>query len=185
MEYKFIKENLTTVNWNKIKPYRYMDDLLIIYDKTQTLDFLDNMYDNSLTLEKTSKTDTETEFLDIYIRFQENKIETNIYNKTDYYQFKVNRYVHGDSNIHPNVITGTLIGEIIRTQRICSEFSDFCNAYNRIILHFEKNSCNKQDLIKQASKYLINNTHLFRKYNIKVSSMRDINIKLIDESGTH
>lgn len=172
MEFEYITKN-QNIEWNKLKAFRYMDDILIIYDKFINLEFLNDMYDHTLKLERTNEKDHETNFLDLTIRINEVGFSYELYNKTDSYNFHVNRLINQNSFIHSNVIKGTLCGEIKRIQRNCSTKEKFLKHYLHLLRYNIKFNINRDDCINMASKIIINNYYILKKFNITITEIRN------------
>jgi hypothetical protein len=83
-----------------------------------------SIYDNELELEETFAENPYC-FLDLDITLQNGTVKTNIYNKTDAFPFKVNRFGYPDSMVSTNIHSNTVIGQLIRYARICNNTNGF------------------------------------------------------------
>jgi hypothetical protein len=119
MEFTYCKNHTR----NDVLAVRYIDDILTL----NCPDFITkaaNIYNKELKLEETYA-GNHCCFLDLDITVQNGTVKTNIYNKTDAFPFKVNRFGYPDSKVSANIHSNTIIGQLIRYARICNNLSDF------------------------------------------------------------
>lgn len=149
-------------------PFRYMDDLLIVHNYNEN--FIDHIltvvYKNTLSLKKTHISQHKCNYLDISLEVIDNVIETNLYNKTDYFNFKVNRFPHRDSEISINVKGNVIYTETLRIANHCSKFTHFCSKVKELYNILINNGFNKEFIIANILKCLYKNKQIFYKYNI-------------------
>jgi hypothetical protein len=108
---------------NNVVAVRYIDDILTL----NCPDFISKaaiIYDKELKLEETYA-GNQCCFLDLDITLLNSTVKTNIYNKTDAFPFKVNRFGYPDSKVSANIHSNTIIGQLIRYARICNNLNDF------------------------------------------------------------
>ena len=104
--------------------WRYIDDIFFIWtsDEESLTRFIDHMNSFHRTIKFTSEySTTETHFLDVVIRKEENGLTTDLFVKpTDKHQ-----YLHSTS-CHPrHCKTSIAYSQALRLRRICSNDSDF------------------------------------------------------------
>jgi len=114
MEYKYMKRS-GKVNW---RAARYIDDLLVIGVK-DFLNICQDIYGNELKLEVAYQGSVGN-FLDISLQYQHGLPTFGVYNKTDAFNFSVNRFSYPDSFVSNQVHRAIIIGQLIRYARICS-----------------------------------------------------------------
>ena len=108
---------------NNLIAVRYIDDILAL----NCPDFITKaagIYNKELRLEETYA-GNHCCFLDLDIKLQNGTVKTNVYNKTDAFPFKVNRFGYPDSMVSANIHSNTIIGQLIRYARICNNTNDF------------------------------------------------------------
>ena len=106
--------------------FRYIDDILHISNNVRTFENnLKEIYHPSLNIEKTNVSTETTNFLDLNITIKNGTIVYKLYNKTDDYNFRINKYPKYYSNIPIHIIKNTFIAEVIRIHRTCSEYISF------------------------------------------------------------
>jgi hypothetical protein len=119
MEFNYCKNHTR----NNVLAVRYIDDILAL----NCPDFITkaaNIYDKELKLEETYA-GNHCCFLDLDITLNNKTVETNVYNKTDAFPFKVNRFGYPDSKVSTSIHCNTIIGQLIRYARICNNADNF------------------------------------------------------------
>ena len=66
-------------------------------------------------------------FLDLDIKLHNGTIKTTVYNKTDAFPLKVNRFGYPESKVSARIHDNTITGQLIRYARICNNYDDFTN----------------------------------------------------------
>ena len=169
MEYKYIMANQDKFRKFNVRSFRYMDDLLIIYkpDQSQTVENFSDIYDNQLQLEKTNESVHSCNYLDLNITIDNmNKVcITKLYNKTDDYQFKIQKYPHYQSNIPLQIGLNTITGELIRFSRSCSKVEDFLDRADNLIQDYKSNEFPPIVIINRILRVIKNNELIKYKYN--------------------
>ena len=168
MEYKFVMDNQNRYRKNDFLACRYMDDIFVMTDNIDPF-LLDtqNMYDSSLTLEKTSTSDKECNFLDLCLDIHNNRIHHKLYNKTDDYDFVILKYPQAMSNVHCSLALNTIHGEITRFYRCCSSIEDFRTRSIELLQVMMRNRHDKSTVSHKIFKTMISNHLLLRKYSLK------------------
>lgn len=107
-----------------------MNDLLIIhnYDGNFINTALQNVYTNTLKLKKTHKRGHKCKYFDLSPEVNDNRIETNLYNKTDSSYFKLLRF----PTAKPEGLVkkrNTIYTETLRISNTCSKCEHFCQKF--------------------------------------------------------
>lgn len=126
LEYEFLKCN-PQLQYQLRHTCRYIDDIVNI-SKVNFMSIAENIYPNSIRLEKTNTSERETAFLDLNMKIKEDYAQSTpnynltfkIYDKRDDFKFKIRKFPVAQSNISTNIIRNVLTGQIIRATRICS-----------------------------------------------------------------
>lgn len=114
------------------------------------------MYSYILKLEQTNNCKHSGNFLDVNIKLNDDNLETQLYNKTDDYNFRICRFPHNDSNIHVKIANNTLEGEMIRYLRSCPKLDDFILRFGSMLNEFKLNQHSPLFIKKQALKLTLN-----------------------------
>ena len=80
---------------------RYLDDLLNI-DNVHSEQMVHRIYPAELQLNKANTSDTEADFLDLYLSVHNDTVSTKIYNKLDDFDFVNFPYLDGDVPRRPS-----------------------------------------------------------------------------------
>ncbi|KAK6062260.1 hypothetical protein COOONC_00067, partial [Cooperia oncophora] len=102
----------------QMKPFRYMDDILIIYNRN-TQSILDELNDD------THENEYKCNYLDQEIDIVTNKMYAKMYNKTDTFGFSIKRFPNFTTNVSNRIKVDTIHSEILRIARTCSNALDF------------------------------------------------------------
>ena len=156
MEFEFCNKKENKIKLKGLNnAYRYADDIDVLSSKTFDFEKIaQEIYHKSLTLEKTNKLNTKTQFLDIEMEIQNNKFNTKLYNKTNDYHFEVIRYSNYNSNT-PQIFKNNIIaGEVLRIARLSSNEKNFNEGYQNIKCHFIKNNY-PTSLIKKTTEKVL------------------------------
>ncbi|MCP3684577.1 MAG: hypothetical protein GY861_18070, partial [bacterium] len=121
MEYDFAKDKRNP----PILAVRYIDDIFVA-NFLQFLALASRIYGNDLHLDVTSNGQS-CNFLDLHIELMPNHRLPliSVYNKTDAFPFKVNRYTYPDSMISNKVHSTVIITQLIRFARITTQYHQF------------------------------------------------------------
>ncbi|MCP4585891.1 GIY-YIG nuclease family protein, partial [Pseudoalteromonas sp.] len=121
MEYEFAKDKQNP----SILAARYIDDIFVA-NYQQFLAYVVKIYGSDLHLDVTSNGHV-CNFLDLHIQLtttQRLPLVT-IYNKTDAFPFKVNRYSYPDSRVSIKVHSVIILTQLIRFARIITQYHEF------------------------------------------------------------
>ena len=154
LEYNFLRnKNNREQAQNLQYTRRYIDDVLCINGNNFT-DIAKQIYPKSLTLEITSTIDKAT-FLDTQLKIsQDNRLEVRIYNKTDYFNFKVVRYVDHQSNMSEKVGYNIYYGELIRYSRITNITNVLCEKIAALTKEFLSKGYEQCKLIQKLNTFM-------------------------------
>ena len=154
LEYNFLRnKNNREQAQNLQYTRRYIDDVLCINGNDFT-DIAKQIYPKSLTLEITSTIDKAT-FLDTQLKIsQDNRLEVRIYNKTDYFNFKVVRYVDHQSNMSEKVGYNIYYGELIRYSRITNITNVLCEKIAALTKEFLSKGYEQCKLIQKLNTFM-------------------------------
>ena len=125
---------------------RYIDDLLNV-NNPNFLTSCSDIYPDSLPLNDTSVSDVECNYLDLKLKVtNDNKIVTEVYNKTDDFQFEVVRYVHAESNVSHSIGLNTFYGQLVRIARISSTQDNFEIRITELIKNCQERGYTRKEL---------------------------------------
>ena len=87
---------------------------------------MSNIYPPELTLKQTTESDTKLSYLDVSINICHGKFVTEVYDKSDNFNFNIVNYRFMCSNIPARPIYVVVyISQLIRINRICENFDAF------------------------------------------------------------
>ena len=147
---------------NNVLAVRYIDDILAL----NCPDFINkasSIYDKELKLEETYD-GNHCCFLDLDITLQNGSVKTNVYNKTDAFPFKVNRFGYPDSKVSTNIHNNTIIGQLIRYARICNNINDFVSRVRELFACYISRNFLIHMLTVNFYKFALNNQALICKF---------------------
>ena len=104
--------------------FRYIDDILSM-DNPVFTDNIQLIYPSELQLNKSDTSDLEASFLDLQLKVNTGKININVYDKRDDFNFKIVNYPFLDGDIPISPSYGVFISQLVRFARICSSVNDF------------------------------------------------------------
>ena len=105
---------------------RYIDDILVL-NTPQFMNYAEQIYGKALELQVTHS-GNEADYLDLGIKIAQYKAQLSVYNKTDVFNFTVNRYGAPDSFVASYMHSNVIYGQLLRMACICTEKSAFENA---------------------------------------------------------
>ncbi len=88
----------------------------------------------------------------------------NVFNKTDAFPFKVNRYGYPDSGISTKVHGAVILTQLIRFARICTEYQEFILKCKELFQTLLERNFQHQFLIGRFLRFVACNTVLLLKY---------------------
>jgi hypothetical protein len=158
MEFAYTKKHIRS----NVIAVRYIDDILSI----NCPDFITkaaNIYDKELKLEETYA-GSHCCFLDLDIRLQDGIIKTTVYNKTDAFPFKVNRFGFPDSKVSAGIHSNTITGQLLRYARICNNTSDFASRAKELFSCYVSRDFPISFLVSNFYKFIYKNRTLICKF---------------------
>ena len=130
---------------------------------------LNEIYHPSLLIEKTNYRLNETNILDINIKISNKRINFGIYNKTDDYNFKINRYPKWLSNIPRCIITNTFASEVLRIYRNCSNYTDFRSRIIELSKTSAHNGWSSNRIVEVLHRTFLSKPYILRKYGFDMA----------------
>ena len=105
-----------------------------------------------------SESDTEISHLDISISICSSKYVTEVYDKSDAFNFDIVNFPYMSSNILANPTYGVYISQLIRISRICDTFQSFVIRYRLLTERLIKQgfwSVNPVKFSRSLSEYIM------------------------------
>ena len=99
---------------------RYVDDINIVNYKNFN-NIIADIYPTDLKVERSGEDDKEVNYLDIKIIVNGDGVTTNVFNKTEQFDFPVVSFTYPTSNIPMQLGYNVFYGQILRYSRICSK----------------------------------------------------------------
>ena len=110
---------------------RYIDDLITI-NNPQIDGAIGKIYPSALTLKETNLSDHRVAYLDRHLEIEKGKLVMSLYDKRDYFPFRVQNYPHLDSNVPCMPMYGVYISQLLRFAHTCNRYSDFLAHHKRL-----------------------------------------------------
>ncbi len=150
---------------------RYVDDLAV-WNAPDFMNYAKDIYGNELKLEVTH-TGRKADFLDLTMEILDNnQVRTSVFQKTDLFPFKVNRYGYPESNVSMRLHKAVIYGQLLRFARICSTLDAFVSrSRNLLMLHYDRKFA-KVFLADVFLSFVSKNRALLLKF--KILSHRDV-----------
>ena len=130
---------------------RYIDDLLTL---TSFHSAIDDIYPEELTLKKTSESSTALSYLDIQITIVNGKYSTAVYDKRDNFNFRIVNFPYLNSNIPSGPAYGVYISQLVRINRVCSDYSDFALRNYKLTERLINQGYRYSDLCRSFQKFV-------------------------------
>ncbi len=166
MEYDFAKDRKNP----SILAARFIDDIFIA-NCPEFLTYVTRIYGTDLQLDVTYEGQV-CNFLDLHIQLitVQRLPQVSVYNKTDAFPFKVNRYCYPDSMVSSKVHCTLILTQLIRFARIITEHQGFvlkCKEFFQTLLE-----CNfkREFLVGQFLRFCVNNSVLLLKYFVPTNT---------------
>lgn len=169
IEFLYSKNNPHSILRKTIRS-RYMDDIIIFYDSDNQFQEFVNIYPPELTLNRTNTSDTQGEYLDLFIYKESNEWVTKLYNKTEAYQFDVIRFPYFSSTIPQSIKQGCIPGELIRIIRCVTYRKEFENRVSHLNQLLIKNKYPHDVIFKMIHKTISSRSDIMLKYSLPSSS---------------
>ena len=172
MEYKFLSDPINRPIAKQINfASRYLDDVIFVNVPTSAT-FCDHIYHDSLTLEFSEDNSYSCNYLDLAIIFSPttHKLELDVYNKTDAFNFNVIRYGFPTSNVPFQLHYQVFSTELLRFARICSTMACFTTRVEELTKTLlEREFCANRLLLNFCKTYSRNNKTFFKIWNLHLS----------------
>jgi hypothetical protein len=172
MELKYFLKTKNFIHKDKAL-YRYIDDILAINCDFDVL--YKEIYPDVLKLTKDEGTDSELNYLDVCIK--KNKLQFAVYNKLDVFNFNVLRAMHGKSCMQGVMMTGTIIGELLRFARITSTYDDWISTTTSYVRQLTVMEHDGKRILDAVAKFCGRYRTLLFKYCI--FSRKDVTEKIL------
>lgn len=178
-EFKF-QELQTKQNYSLAKSlnntFRYIDDVTPLNDKGNFSKYYKDIYPSDLLLSKENEGTKEAAVLDVYLQVNDGKYLTRVFDKTDSFNFSINKYPSLSSNVPNKILYEVFYSQILRPLKICNNVDAFIE---RVVVIFNicvRRGASPSKLIQKLKKYFRN--HDFSKFNL---SKNDLNTALVDK----
>ncbi len=125
---------------------RFIDDLLAA-NQPDFMQIASEIYPAQLPLNRTNERFDKTDFLDLVIKLNNGRVTTSVYNKTDYFPFRIVKYGFSSSNVHSNVGLGIFYSQIIRYARISDLYDDFERRVSAMFMDLLAHGFSREKLI--------------------------------------
>ncbi len=160
MEYEFAKDKRNP----SILAVRFIDDIFVA-NFPQFLTYASKIYGTDLQLDVTSNGQA-CNFLDLHIQLIPNSRLPliSVYNKTDAFPFKVNRYTYPDSMISNKVHSTVILTQLIRFARITMQYQQFVLKCKEFFQTLSKHGFEHEFLIDQLLRFINWNETLLLRY---------------------
>ena len=148
-EIKFITNKKNEIRKKKmLHVVRYVDDVFGV-NCPELIDICKTIYPASLPLNDTSVSDKVCDYLDLHIDCTKELTSVSIYNKTDVFPFKVNRYVDGDSNISDKLSAQVFYSALHRIASICSNKTALIEHIRTLCIDFREKGLTRNNMHKK------------------------------------
>lgn len=147
--------------------FRYIDDLIALNDGLSFDSYHQDIYPPELELTKENVGNRECNFLDMHISIKENKINTTLYDKRNYFGFHITRLPFKSSNMPSRIFYSCVAAEVLRVCRITSELDHAIIAIKLLLHRMQIQGAVPQMMKKSIAK-------IFRKNNISDKFNADI-----------
>ena len=169
---KIIKQDITkAIQLNNT--FRYIDHLFSI-NNMDFGNYISAIYPSELQLTATSTSSTEVCYLDTNIKTggTNTPLRISIYDKRDYFTFRIDNFPHMDSNIPTNPAYGVYTSQLVRYARICTSKVDFMNRLRGLSLRLRQQGFVTNLLQKSFNKFFNRHGLIVVKYGATLREMR-------------
>ena len=150
---------------------RYVDDFCTFakLDTEVIMKTLEKIYPTELKLEITSSNNI-TNFLDTTLSLSVDRLDIEVYNKTDAFPFKVIKYCSSGSLVHSTMGYKVFYGELHRFARISSHKEHFEKKIKETITEFRNNNYSHNLLIYKFIQFCTENRNLAAKFGLHIDN---------------
>ena len=145
--------------------FRYIDDLLCINNHGRLSKLIHDIYPRQLELTSDGAT-TKTNYLDLAIKIQSNKMVYSLFDKRDAFSFKIVNFPDLSGNIPKKQSYGVFTSQLIRYARCCQFFSDFEKRTKALVLRLKSQNFKLTTLKRTFEKFIFSYPSLIDKYII-------------------
>jgi hypothetical protein len=147
--------------------FRLIDDVLSVdnvamTDAVKSHSEAGGMYPPELTLNTTSVSPSEVEFLGMRIQTDTRRFRLSVYDKRKSFPFSVRRYPMMSSLIPSNMLTGVFLGILHRGYRICSGVEDFMAYAIDVACTLRGNGCSLLKLRRAFNSFVSEHVRKYR-----------------------
>ena len=147
--------------------FRLIDDVLsadnvAMTDAVQSHSDAGGMYPSELTLNTTSISPSEVEFLGMRIQTDTRRFRLSVFDKRKSFPFRVRRYPLASSLIPRNMLTGVFLGILHRGYRICSGVDDFLAYAVEVADTLRENGCSRHKLRRAFNSFVSEHVRKYR-----------------------
>lgn len=165
-EFSYMKELLKNKKFSLARLLsnnsRYVDDINIINYKNFN-NIIADIYPPDLKVERNGENDKEVNYLDIKIIISGNGVTTNVFNKTEEFNFPVVSFTYPTSNIPMQLGYNVFYGQILRYSKICSKRDNFLIKTKHLYNILQNRGYKENKLLQFFKKiYIKNHFNLFK-----------------------
>lgn len=168
IEYEFVHNCVKTKSklYKDMKyMFRYIDDICV-FNSNNFYSISEQIYPESLILNKTNIDDKEGVYLDMNIKLTLTKTTINLYRKDDIFKFTRNIFLHEHSCIPYNIKYNTLNNEILRIATICNDIGFLQNHLNNLIDTYFKLGYYTNNIKQKIVKYINQHNNIKNKFKL-------------------
>ena len=153
--------------------FRYIDDLFSI-NNVNFGNCISAIYPSELELKDTSTSSTEVCYLDTNIKTGNvtTPFRISIYDKRDYFAFRIINFPHMDSNIPANPVYSVYISQLVWYVRISTSKVDFINRLRGLSLRLRQQGFETNRLQNSFNKFVNRHGLIVEKYGAALREMR-------------
>ena len=149
---------------------RYIDDLCNA-NFPNFSEHLPNIYPPELTINLSSNSSTNVNFLDLNMKIDDNSnLDISIYDKRDDFNFDIVNFPYMDSCIPRKPALGIFLSQLIRYARICTHFDDFSQRAMKLSRRLQNQGYRAAELRKLIVRFYNERGPIIEKYH-----QRDVN----------
>lgn len=140
-EFNFMEQN-SRIQYSTCKKlnnsFRYIDDIASVNGDNIFETVYEQIYPEELSLKKENVSNTRATFLDLDIKVKNKNFEIGLYDKRNDFNFNIVNFPFLDGNIPLRQSLGVFLSQVIRYQRICTNFDTFMKETKRLIQKLKK-----------------------------------------------
>ena len=144
---------------------RYVDDVFGV-NCPDFLSICKEIYPSSLPLNDTSVSTDVCDYLDLHIAESSGSVSVSVYNKTQVFPFRVNRFVTEDSNVSARLGLDVFFGQLHRIACICSSVAIFRSQVSALLSEFKQKGHSNKSLLDKFQRFQAVYRPLCAKFNL-------------------